>query len=70
MQLEKSTDERLRRFRDEIKYHFDAAVEIIHKDLAGANKDEISSLKDVGQRLHDRVSVVERQLGLEPPPAP
>ncbi len=50
---------------EETRRHFDVAVEKIEDDLKGANKDEISLIKD--QLLpdqDDRVQVLEKQTGV------
>lgn len=49
----------MQEMREEILRHFDMTVETIRHDLAGANRDEIETIKD-------RVTKVERHTGLIP----
>ena len=41
-------------WKDELKLHFDAAVEIIRHDLRSANREEIENIKDRVTRLERR----------------
>ena len=50
--------------------HFDAVVEKIEEDLKGANADEISSMKDTDNKLHERIVPLEDRAGIESPVAP
>jgi hypothetical protein len=59
----------MRQLKDEIIREFKVTAENIHADVAGANKDETSSLKDADTKLHERVKVVEERLGIPTPPA-
>jgi hypothetical protein len=45
------------RWKDEVKQHFDVAVETIRHELVSANRDKV-------QALVDRVSRLERHTGL------
>lgn len=56
----------LRTMKDEIIYEFKAVAENIHKDVAGANKDEISLIKD--QKIPDheeRIQTLEQKAGVQ-----
>ena len=52
-----------RRF-DELRDHFDAQVEIIKDEMKGANADEISLLHDTDDNHEQRLTAVERKIGL------
>ena len=41
----------VKNWKEELTLHFDAAVEIIRHDLRGANRDDISNIKDRVTRL-------------------
>lgn len=58
--LEAKLDSRFNDLRD----HFDAAVENIIDELRGANSDEISLLKDSEANHEQRLTAVERRIGL------
>ncbi len=45
-----------------LRYYFDAAVESIHADFAGANKDEISMLQTKSENLDGRLQKVESRV--------
>ena len=50
---------------EETRRHFDVAMEKIEDDLKGANKDEISLIKDQQiPDLDDRVQVLEKKTGV------
>ena len=49
---------------DELRDHFDAAVENVVEELRGANADEISLLKDADANHEQRLTAVERKIGL------
>ncbi len=48
---------------EEVIRHFDVVAENIHQDVAGANRDEISLMKDKHDELEKRVAVVEHKVG-------
>lgn len=50
--------------KEEIIHEFRAAIETIHRDLAGANKDEISLIKDKQKDHTKRIDRLEQQAGL------
>ncbi len=58
--LDAKLDSRFNELRD----HFDAAVEIITDQLRGANADELSLLKDTDANHEQRLTAVERKMGL------
>lgn len=61
-----ATKDDLKKLKDEIIYEFKAVAENIHQDIAGANKDEISFMKE--QQLPDheeRIQVIEKRTGVE-----
>ena len=58
--LETKIDSRFNELRD----RFDAAVENIIDELRGANSDEISLLKDAEANHEQRLTAVERRIGL------
>lgn len=45
-----------------IIFEFKALAENIHHDVAGANKDEISAMKDTDTQLDERVTVLEKHV--------
>lgn len=51
---------------DELKHYFDAIVEAIHKDVGGANQDEISGIKTKQGDHEERLATVEQRLGMRP----
>lgn len=51
----------IRESEKRIIFEFKALAENIHRDVAGANKDEIESLKDADQKLDERVTVLEHK---------
>jgi len=53
-----------RRWTDDLKIHFDVAVENIRHDLLAANKEEIESLKDRSGQHHRRIERLEMQAGI------
>lgn len=58
-----ATKEDLNRFKDEIIYEFKAIAENIHVDVAGANKDEISYIKENKiPELEERVTKIEQRI--------
>lgn len=63
---ERLLEKALRLQEERIKFYFDAAVENIEDSLRGANKDEISALRDADKRLKQRVEALERHTGLPP----
>ncbi len=52
------------RWKDEILRHFDVVVENIRHDLAGANRDEIQSLKNGHADHQRRITTLERHAGI------
>lgn len=58
---EYATKEDLRQFKDEIIFEFKALAELIHDDLAGANKDEISGIQDNIENHEERITVLEKR---------
>ena len=52
------------RWKDEMKKHFDLAVEIIRHDLKTAGRDEIEMLKDQLKDDRRRIGRLEVQCGL------
>ena len=61
--LDALVGEMVRQF-DELRRHFDVAVENVKHEMAGANADEISLLKDTGDNHEKRLRIAERKLGL------
>lgn len=57
-------EQRFYEFKDEILDHFDAVAENIHLDVAGANKDQISFIKEKTDSHEDRIETLERHAGL------
>jgi hypothetical protein len=53
-----------RRWTDDLKSHFDVAVENIRHDLLGVNREEIESLKDRSGQQERRIERLEMQAGL------
>jgi hypothetical protein len=49
---------------DELRDYFDAQVEIIKDEMKGANADEISLLHDTDENHEQRLTAVERKIGL------
>lgn len=49
---------------ERIKRHFDLVAENIHRDVGGANQDEISLIKDQQRHHGRRITVVEKRLGI------
>lgn len=45
---------------DEIVHHFDVVAENIHRDVAGANQDEISLLQNKVLDHEERIAVLEK----------
>jgi hypothetical protein len=64
LQLRQESTAQLKTFKDEILRHFDLAVETIRHDLVGANRDEISQMKDKSQDHESRILRLERSSGL------
>lgn len=55
----------MKAMKNEILYEFKAVAENIHKDVAGANKDEISLMKNQQiPDLNDRLEIVEEKTGV------
>jgi hypothetical protein len=50
-------EHKLDTFKDDIIRHFNVVAENIHRDVAGANRDEISLMKD-------RITALEQHAGL------
>lgn len=50
--------------KEEILHEFRAAVELIRSDLAGANKDEISLIKDQQRNHTKRITRLEQRTSL------
>lgn len=50
--------------KKELTHEFKAAVEIITDEMRGAHKDEISALRDKGERHDERITVLEQRAGL------
>jgi hypothetical protein len=63
-------EKRIAAVKQEIVQHFDVAVENIADELRGANADEIDALRDVDNRLHERISPLEQQAGIASPAQP
>lgn len=57
-----ATKDDLRQLKEEIFHHFDAAVEEIHHDLAGANKDEISFIANKQDDHEHRLRRIEKRI--------
>lgn len=58
--------ENARKLQKETHFYFDAAVENIHVDLAGANKDEISLIQDKHANHEKRITKLEDRVGVVP----
>lgn len=54
----------MEQWKEEVKRHFDVVAENIHREVAGAHKDEIESLKDTDRRHGARISRLEEHTGL------
>lgn len=59
--IDKKVYRKISQTEEKIKFHFDAAVEIIHSDLTGANKDEISLIKTKQKDHQLRIKRLEEQ---------
>jgi hypothetical protein len=57
-------EEKMNEKTEETKRHFNVVAENIHQDVAGANKDEISLIKDKQQNQEERLTEVERRVAL------
>jgi hypothetical protein len=55
-----ATKQELAEFKDEIIRHFDVVAENIHRDVAGANADEISLIQDRQADFKKRLEALER----------
>ena len=55
---------RIQKSLKEVIRHFDVVAENIHRDVAGANEDELSLLKDNGQQVESRVAAIETLLSM------
>jgi translation initiation factor 2 beta subunit (eIF-2beta)/eIF-5 len=53
--------------KDEIVREFHVVAENIHRDVAAANQDEISAMKNTDQSLGQRVTSLEQRAGIAPP---
>lgn len=62
MEKTMATKDELRQMEKRIIFEFKAAVENIHDEMAGANKDEISAMKDKDTDLDQRVTVLEKHV--------
>ena len=62
--MDKNMDQKITQSEERLKFHFDAAVEIIHSDLAGANKDEISLIKTKQKDHQQRIEQLEERVGI------
>lgn len=56
--------EEIKASKKEILHQFQLTVETIRHDLAGANRDEISQMKDTSQDHEQRIVRLERSAGL------
>lgn len=54
----------MKQMKDEIIRHFDVALEQMRHDLAGANQDEIETLKDGKVDHENRIVRLEQTVGL------
>lgn len=60
----KASQSSLDAFKDEIIRHFDVVAENIHHDLVGLLNDRVSILQDADTKLDQRLTVVERRVGI------
>ncbi len=59
------TKDDLKAMKNEIIYEFEVIAENIHKNVAGANKDEVSLIKNQQiPDLNDRVKIVKEKVGV------
>lgn len=49
---------------DELKRHFDAAVEVIHHDYVGVNEAQISALKDKDAEQDIEIAKIKAKVGM------
>lgn len=64
-QLGSQMRDEMKAMKNEILYEFKAVAENIHKDVTGANKDEISLMKNQQiPDLNDRLEIVEEKTGV------
>lgn len=62
--MESRMDKKMDNIKDEIIREFNVVAENIHQDVAGANKDEISLIKQKQTILTKRVTRVEHKVGV------
>ncbi len=56
--------EALKKSKEETLHHFDVVAENIHRDVAGANHDEISLMQNKHKHLEERVNRIEEKIGV------
>lgn len=59
--LEGRVNKKIDSTKKEIIFEFKAAIEIIEEKLTGANKDEISAIKDKQKAHEERIAVLEQR---------
>lgn len=57
-------EKNLQESEERLKQHFDVVAENIHQDIAGANADEVSLVKQKQENLEERLVVVEEKVGV------
>ncbi len=60
--MEQSIDTKMEQWKDEIVRHFDVVAENIHQDVAGANRDEISMIKDKVQHHDADIAILKQKI--------
>ena len=61
---EKRTDGKMQQFKEEIISHFDVVAENIHRDVAGANRDEISAIQDKVRQHDTDIIAIKQKVGI------
>lgn len=54
----------MKQWKDEIIHHFDVVAENIHRDVAGANRDEISALQDKVRHHDTDIATIKQKVGI------
>lgn len=54
----------MKQWKEEIINHFDVVAENIHRDVAGANRDEISALQDKVQQHDSDIVTIKQKVGI------
>lgn len=54
----------MKQWKDEIIHHFDVVAENIHRDVAGANRDESSALHDKVRQHDTDIATIKQKVGI------